>query len=140
MLSREEKEEIKKWYEIYHIKKGIRNRYSGETEREKWLKTHPFPHFNKIEMMYKDGHGYKYLSKETDLPYNFIRSKIIQSADVKERTGFSVVTDKLREKRKENASGKKSNWYDWPNKKPFMLEKNVKSFSAIENSVIFRKS
>lgn len=130
MLNEKEKTEIKKWYEIYHKKRGIRNKYSGETERQKWLKNNPFPYFNKIVMMYEEGHGYKHLAKETGLPYNFIRSKIIQSDIVKERTGCDVVTGKLREKRRENASNEKSNWYDWPRRKPFMLEKTGRSIQG----------
>ena len=46
------------------------------------------------------------------------------------RKGTSVVTDRLRERRRENSLGSKSNFYDWLTKYPDLAKRNTKSIQG----------
>ena len=46
------------------------------------------------------------------------------------RTGYRAITSKLKEQRVVNATGNKSNWYDWTNRKPWMQEKTTRSIQG----------
>lgn len=120
MFTTDEKQQLHSWFEQMKRTKNAKNEHSIESEREQWLKKNPCPISEKIETLYSEGYGFKTLSKALDLPLSPFKT-IVRYIGFETRKGQSIVTDKLRETRRNNVLGENSPWFDWPNKKPGML-------------------
>jgi len=120
------------WHTQLKSKKGIKNQYNKtkETERFIWAKENPCPLKDKIEIFYNSGYGYKIIARELNISYTVARKLFKRYLGISIRTGYNVVTDRLKEQRSVNATGEKSNWFDWTNRKPWMQEKTTRSIQG----------
>lgn len=130
MFSMQEKKQLKDWYHSLQSKKHCKNEHSSFSEREKWIEQNPCSLAYKIEVMYNSGHGYKTIGKELNLSYSVIRKLCNDYIKFKTRKGTNVITEELKNKRRLNALGEKSNFFDWPKKRPQLLRKNGKSIQG----------
>lgn len=129
MFTSEEKEVLKIWYMNVNKKQCAKNEHSTFSERELWIKENPCPLSEKITKLYDEGYGYKRLGKELDLTYSVIRVLLNKHIGIETRKGHDVVTDKLKQIRSKNAKINNP-FFDWPRKKPRLLEKNAKSIQG----------
>lgn len=130
MFTKQEKLQLKTWFENLKTKRHSKNEYSHMSERERWIQSNPCPLSNKITTLYNNGHGFKFLGKELNLTYSVIRKLCNDYIKIQTRKGTSIVTDELRKKRRHNVLGEKSPWFDWPNRLPGLLKKNGKSIQG----------
>jgi len=101
-------------------------------KRKKWIEENPLDESVKKELFdyYHSGHGFKSIAKELKISYTQCRRLLIEWLGLEYRKGYSVITNKLREKRRENALGEKSNFYNWVEKYPDIANKNSKSIQG----------
>lgn len=113
-------------------KRGTVNQTRVPSERQIWAKENPLCADARTELIeyYNLGHGFKTISKELGISYTEVRRLLIDWLGVETRKGTSVVTDRLRERRRENALGSKSNLYDWLTKYPELAKRNTKSIQG----------
>ena len=95
-----------------------------------WIGDHPCPISEQICRRYDDGYGYKRLARELGTTVTVLRRICNEYIGFVGRTGQNVVTDKLRETRRQNVLGEKSPWYDWPKRKPEMAAKTGRSIQG----------
>lgn len=141
MFTGPEIESFQSWYRELQTKSGIRNQHTNATtDRELWIQENPCPVQDKIKSLYDAGHGYKFLAAGLETTYPVIRNLILKyMTTIEPRRGQSVVTDILREKRRDNVSGEKSPWFDWPNKYPELHKNSVRSIQGYYISPIAGK-
>lgn len=127
MFTESEIDSFQLWLKNLNSKAGIKSQHiKNDTEREIWLKNNPCPISEKIIDLYDKGHGYKTLAKNLNISYTKIRNVCAKLEGFKPRKGQNVVTDILKKTRSENAKGEKSNWFDWANRKPYLMKNSNK--------------
>lgn len=132
MFNEKEIQLLYNWNIILHKKQHIKNQHTKNilSEREIWLKENPCPIECKIKKLYKEGYGYKTLAKKLNMTYSTFRKLCNDYIKFETRQGTNVITDKLRETRRNNVLGEKSPFYDWPRKKPQLCLKNGRSIQG----------
>ena len=103
MITIQEKENLQTWYANVNKKRCAKNEHSSFSERELWIKENPCPLSEKIKILYNEGYGYKTISKELGISYSIMRVLCNKHIGFETRKGYSVVTDKLKKVRSENA-------------------------------------
>jgi len=125
---------FKEWYNRLQDEDDYGGNQFGKlvSRRSNWLLNNPCPVQEKIVQLYRDGYGYKTLgsSENLNLSYSLMRKLLIDYWHVDVRTGYKAITSKLKEQRVVNATGNKSNWFDWTNRKPWMQEKTTRSIQG----------
>ena len=125
-----EKQQLQNWYISITQQKHSRNKHSGMSQRQNWIKANPCPIEQKIISLYEEGHGFKTLASHLGLTYSVCRKLCIDYIGIDHRKGMNVVTDVLRKKRSDNVRGKNSPWYDWPHRMPQLSAKNGKTIQG----------
>ena len=76
----------------------------------------------------EEGLGFKMIVKILEIEkcsYSSLRT-LFSKLGIKTRKGNKIITNKLKQMRRENVIGEKNPWRDWPNKKPQMHAKSSK--------------
>lgn len=127
MFSGKELSDFNKWYQDVRNKKHTTSQYIEKSELDVFLETNECPIKRKICDVYDSGIGYKKLSKELGISYTQIRIVLAKYFSHKVRTGQNVVTDKLRETRRNNVLGGKSPFYNWTENHPHLADNGTKT-------------
>lgn len=93
---------------------------------------------NEIGEAYNNGYGFKLIAKKIKLSYTQCRRLLINILNIKTRIGTSVVTDKLREIRVENAI-KIGRFNNWPKKYPQIQKLNNRGIQGYYWNKSFNK-
>jgi hypothetical protein len=128
---------FRNWYATLQSKSGIRNQNHPKefkTEREMWIAENSCPIAKDIIQSYEDGYGFKTIAANLGISYTNCRNLLQKYLRLETRKGINVVTDVLKKIRSENATGEKSNWFDWANRKPWMQEKTTRSIQGYYKS------
>jgi hypothetical protein len=121
-----------KWYKEVQTKNHTVNQLKIPSERQVWMQNNPLsPKLKSVLFKYyHDGNGFKSIAKELGLSYTKIRVLLIVWLDLDYRKGMSVITKRLKERRRDNATGSKSNFYNWVEKYPERAKKQTKSIQG----------
>jgi hypothetical protein len=132
MLSEKTISGILAWRNEALQKCKVANQLRSISDRQRWIEENPPPKefLTDLKDYYEAGNGYKILAKELGLSYTEVRTMLIKWLKFDVRKGTSVVTDRLKERRRDNALGSKSNFYDWLTKYPHLAKKNTKSIQG----------
>ena len=132
MISNTTIQTITKWRRTVLTKDWVNNQVLKISERQIWMKNHPLPKraFKELEKYYNDGNGFKTIAKELGISYTETRGLLIRWLSIPTRKGMNVITDALRDKRRINALGEKSNFYNWVERRPDMAKKQTKSIQG----------
>lgn len=126
-------QQFNNWYAQLQNKSAIRNQNhpkNFKTERELWLEKNECPLKSEISQYYDSGYGFKSIASNLGISYTNCRNLLQKYLDVTTRKGKNVITPVLKKMRSENATGEKSNWFDWTNRKPWMQEKTTRSIQG----------
>ena len=126
MFTEEELTSFNKWLDLYYDTScgSGPKKHKSKSERDIFVARTPCPIISKIEYIYNSGDGLKSIAKNLGINYSPLRV-IFNKHNVQIRQGRNVVTDKLREKRKENALNWEDNPFrEWTTKYPELALKN----------------
>lgn len=97
----------------------------SKPKRKEFLKTLKLEDTSKqyLKELYESGYGLKILARELDLTYTRFRTLYISYLGFEIRTGFDIVTDKVKEFRSKRVQKENNPWYDWCSTKKEMHKK-----------------